>query len=143
MLRKKCFQNKLGSLLIEALLVIVILSVGLTFIIQSLSSSLRALSFSKNYAQAAFLTDNKLSEILLNKTISSGFQDSGDFNGSFKEYHYKISSSSSSLSVDEPMTEPMTQLDLEISWQSGKNRYETSSALCLLNPSEDKESTIP
>ena len=143
MLIKKYFQKMQGSLLLEALLVIVILSVGLTFIIQSLSSSLRALSFSKSYAQAAFLIDHKLSEILLKKSTVSNFQESGNFESPFNEFRYQVSTAPVNLLADESNPNTLNQVNLTVSWQSGKNTREVSALLCLLKSSADEGINIP
>ena len=56
--------QKRGSFLVEVLLTVVILSVSLTIIIQSLVSSLRAISYSANYSSAILSAENKMFELL-------------------------------------------------------------------------------
>lgn len=133
-INKKCFSHK-GSLLLEVMIVIVILSVGLTFIVQSLSSSLRALNYSRNYSQAAFLIDNKLSELMLKKTVENNVRESDYFAEPFKEYHYEITSSSKTW--PEEASNTVNQINFRLSWPSGKNTQSIDTVLCLLNPSEE------
>ncbi len=143
MLHRKSFKSKKASLLLEALLVIVILSIGLTLIIQAMSSSLRALSFSKSYALAAFLTDNKLSEILLNKDKNNSLQESSNFDEPFKEFHYQLSVSPINLKTEELDSDPLNKIDLSIDWKSGKKTHTSPSVLCLLIPSDESTNDKP
>ena len=53
-----------GSILLEALLSVVILSVSITLVIQSLTSSLRATKYGSQYTQASFMLDNHMIELL-------------------------------------------------------------------------------
>ncbi len=126
-------RSQKGALLLEVLIVIVILSVGLTFIVQSLSVSLRALNYSRNYSQAAFLIDQKFSELLLNKTIEDNVHDSGQFETPFNEYKYTLSSNAKTW-PDEHSASDVNQVDLSLSWNSGKNKQSIDTSLFLFNP---------
>ena len=128
-----------GSLLLEALLVIVILSIGLTFIIQSLSSSLRALAYSRSFDQAAFLIDNKFSEILLKNHLGQNVEDSGAFDSPFENFHFKTTTASVSLQSDAAASESLRQVNLTLNWPSGKNTQEITSSLLLFNPVKDEK----
>ena len=130
--------NNQGSLLLEALMVIVILAVGLTFIIQSLSSSMRALNYANNYYQAAFLIDQKLSEMLINKNIEESFQDSGQFDLPFDAYHFQISAQAMKWPDEDSPSENVNQITLKIDWPSGSKTQDLSATLCLLHKTEDK-----
>ena len=134
----KSSSSTRGSLLLEALLVIVILSVGLTFIIQSLSSSLRALAYSKNYDQAAFLIDNKFSEILLNTNNIEDFKKDGTFDPPFENFHFKTTIAPVSWQSPVANSESFHQVKLTLNWPSGKHLQEISSSLYLFNPAKDQ-----
>ncbi len=62
-----------GSILIEALLSTVILSVSITIIIHSMISSLRAEKYAADYSLALILTDNKVNNLRANKLVFSTF----------------------------------------------------------------------
>ena len=133
----KRLHKQQGSLLLEVLMAIVILSIGLTFIIQSQSSSLRALNYGSNYSHAAFLIDNKLSEILLNKIIDKNFHDSGNFNSPFQAFHFEISTSPITWPDDETFSETVSQIKLNLTWPNGTKTQDISTTLCLLHATED------
>ena len=126
--------NQRGSLLLEALMVVVILSVGLTFIIQSLSSSLKALNYASQYTQGAFLMDAKLSEILLKKTVPANFQESGSMPAPFEKFRYQITTKPAQWNDSRLPSESVSQVALKLSWPSGKRTQEMDTTLCLLNP---------
>ncbi|MFC1510606.1 hypothetical protein ACFL49_02995 [Candidatus Omnitrophota bacterium] len=82
--------NRRGALLMEVLLAVVILSVSLTLIVQSLASSLRATVYSLNYAKAAFLADNKMFDLF---QASLGFEEGvgvRHFDPPFDAYRYQL-----------------------------------------------------
>ncbi len=134
----KTIPHNQGALLLEVLMVMVILAVGLTCIIQSLSSSMKALNYASNYSQAAFLIDNKLSEILINQSIEENFQDSGNFNPPFEAYHFQISTEPMKWTDDPSPSETVSQIRLSVDWPVGTKNQEISTALCLLHATEDK-----
>lgn len=86
-LNPNLFNNR-GSLLLEALLATIILSVSLTVIVQSFLNGLRALRYSSGYTQAHFFLENKM-----NNFIQKGFIQ-GPFNLSVLHphgpYKYKL-----------------------------------------------------
>ena len=64
-------KNRRGSILLEALLSVVILSVSMTVIIQSMTSSLRAMEYSANYTMAIVLLENKIIDLILQNSVES------------------------------------------------------------------------
>ncbi|MCM8779517.1 MAG: hypothetical protein NC834_07050, partial [Candidatus Omnitrophica bacterium] len=56
-------MNKLGYILVETLISVVILSVGLTLVMNALGSEIHALRISRNYVHASILLEEKLAEI--------------------------------------------------------------------------------
>ena len=57
--------GKRGSILLEALLSVLIISVSITTIIQSMVSSLRATVFSVDYSKATLLMENKMNDLII------------------------------------------------------------------------------
>lgn len=84
------FNNSKGSLLIEALLSVVILSISLTLIIRSMTSSLRATIYSLDYAKAGWLADNTMFTFLHTPAEVEGGSKSGEFSPPFEKYGYEM-----------------------------------------------------
>lgn len=137
----KFHSNQYGSLLLEALIVIVVLSIGLTFIIQSLSSSMRALNYAGQYTQAAFLSDLKLSELLLQKNIERDFRDNGGFNAPFEEFRFDAMSAAVTLPGETATSEGVHQIHLKLSWPNGKYTQDLATTMYVFSPNDRTELT--
>lgn len=109
---KKRLKNRSGSFLLEAILSVVILSVSITMIIQAMTASLRAASYSAEYTQALVLADEKIHELLNKRSIVSGYFDEGTFPAFDEKYQYLIESDS--------VNKDMNQVTLKLSWRSGR-----------------------
>lgn len=108
-----------GSLLIEVLLSVVILSTALTLMIQSLTASLRALQYGAGYTTALILLDNQMGELLRKGTVKPGLRETKDLidpGGSTALYHYSLRTEPSDIAVDKTIN----QLDATVTWRSGK-----------------------
>ncbi|MCM8765676.1 MAG: hypothetical protein NC920_02370 [Candidatus Omnitrophica bacterium] len=84
-----------GYILIETLISVVILSVGLTLVMNALGSEIHALRISKNYTHASILLEEKLAEIekeggidLINRWKEG--ENTGDFKDEYANFHWKI-----------------------------------------------------
>ncbi len=110
-------KNK-GSLLLEALLSVVILSTCITLIIQSLTSSLRALTYSHDYAQALILAENKMQEFLLKGMVPAGLSESGEFPEPYEKYAYAMKTEALMAESQEGLND----LTLTIFWNSGRRK---------------------
>ncbi len=107
-------QNS-GSVLLEALLTIVILSVGLTFIIQALSSSLRTMSLITNYSTALLLAENKMFTVMQKGFITGPLQEIESFSEPHTQYRYELDVRKGSSSP----TEKKNEINLQVVWGSG------------------------
>ena len=128
-------SNDRGTLLLEVLLVIVILSVGLTLIIQSMVASLRAVVYSADYSMAMILAEDKMFDLLKTRSVDANFQEEGDFSKPSERFHYQIKAEPVK-SVDKEATGQLNEVTLEVSWLSGGNRKSMSLVTYLSNQSK-------
>ncbi len=117
-----------GSLLIEALLSIVILSTALTFMIQAMTSSLQAMHYGAGYTTALILLDNQMCDLLRKRTVASAFSETKDLTESAVTYHYTLQSGSWDAATDQGIN----QVDAKIAWRSGKKDNTISLSTLLL-----------
>ncbi len=82
--------NHRGSFLIEVLLCVTILSISLTFIVQSMAASLRANVYSSEYMLALNIADNKMFELFKQQSIASGLQKEEKVQVGDKEFGYSL-----------------------------------------------------
>ena len=117
-----------GSILIEALLSVVILSVSLTAIIYALTSSFRTRLVSDQYLLAVNNLDNKMTALTANSFLNdnkpfTGFYDLPD--------EYKLTEEK--LVFDEAVTKNLDQYHYRFSWKSDKKERAVDIDTLLLN----------
>ena len=127
-------QNTKGSLLVEVLLAVVILSVSLTLIIQSMASSLRATVYSTGYSMALLLMENRLFHILYLPVTGAYAQESGQFPQPYNRYHYDLTISGLTGSED---LKKISQVDLDVSWSAKGAEKKISLATYQMNALEE------
>ena len=125
--------NKKGSLIVEALLTISILAVGLTFVIRSYVSSLRAAAYTADYTMAVFLLENKMHDIRLTGDINSGAVQEENFPAPFEKYSYRLQANDAAGS-GEPNS--LKEIVLAVMWASGLKSNSVSLTTYLYNPEE-------
>ena len=123
-------SNKKGSFLIEALLTIVIMSIGLTFIIQSFLSSFRASAQVADYAIATILLENKISNLSQIGLIADNLDEEDIFLKPFDDFRYHLKTKNIN---DEGKSGFLNLVDLEIVWFSGKKKHSTALTTYLSN----------
>ena len=126
-------SNKKGSFLIESLLTIVIMSVGLTFIIQSFLSSFRASAQVADYAIATILLENKMNSLLQMGSIEDNLDEEDTFFKPFEYFRYHLKTKNMS---NEGKPGFLNRTDLEIVWLSGKRKHSTVLTTYLPNLSK-------
>lgn len=131
--KMKIFQRQ-GVLLIEVLLIIAVLAVALTLIIQSLTASYRALYFTRDYAQARFLLENKMMSLMKSQELAPDYYDEGRFDEPFDKFRYVIKSKEKTLGEDGVMNEAT----LSILWESGSGEQSITAATFFLISKEEK-----
>lgn len=119
-----------GAVLIEVLLAVVILASSLTLIIRSLVMSLRATVYSRDYSQAVFLLDNKLGEIVQRRFLEDSYQEEGGFPEPFEKYRYEITAQNI---LEEEPSGGVSEVNVLVSWESGKNERKISADTYLLH----------
>ena len=88
-------KSKRGSLLLEVLLSIVILSTSVTVIIQAMTSSLRAMAYSVQYAKIANVLENEMIDLIFMNLKGEAL---GNVSGVMpNEDQYKVSTQSEFL----------------------------------------------
>ena len=112
---KKIYDKK-ASLLIEVLLAVMILSVSITVIIQSMTSSARAMGYSSDYAAAAALVENKMQEYIL-----AGAAPSGDEEGTFDDFGGKYQYSVK-VSGTEDDASKIKVVEVAVLWNTGAKK---------------------
>lgn len=131
------FKNK-GSLLIEALLAVVILSTSLSLILQSLVASLRASVYSVDYTQALILLESKMNEALMKGKSPEGSSEEGNFPEPHERYFYVLKAQA--LTGEDE--ENLDQLMLSISWNTKKKKNNISLETYLFKEEETQEGSV-
>jgi len=126
--------DKAGSLLIEALMAMVILSVSLTLIIQSLVSSLKAATYSTDYAKAMFLVDNKVFELTKDKFTVSDYPRDGYFPKPFEDHSFQIESLGY---PDDKLNEFIDTVHLQVGLKTSKGNKMIAVDTFVLKPVEE------
>ena len=112
-------RGRRGSLLIEVLLSVVILSTALTLMIQSMTASLRAIQYGAGYTTALILLDNQMCELLRTGAIPAGLRETKELTkagDSLTTYQYSLQTAS----WDDAADKGINQVDATVAWRSGK-----------------------
>lgn len=112
-------RGRRGSLLVEVLLSVVILSTALTLMIQSMTASLRAIQYGAGYTTALILLDNQMCELLSKGAIQAGLRETKELTGagdSLTTYRYSLQTAS----LDDAADKGINQVDATVTWRSGK-----------------------
>ena len=134
MKKKKKFSSigHKGILLIEILLVVVILSVSLVLIINSLMSSLRATAISSSYTRAIFALDNKMFDLVLKRHMASSFYESGNCDKPFEIYQYLIETKEASSPSGQDV-KGINEVHASVQWPLGKKQKKIKAITLLLD----------
>ena len=151
----KMLSDKKGSLLLEALLSVVILSVSLTVIIQSLTTSLRAVTYSSDYTTALFLIDNKMFDLIRKGFIEKDLNEEGQFPQPFDKFQYTVKAEGGQVhktmmgkktkknvtittgEIAEGETNIINKVNLTIQWGSDKRKNSISVDTYLLSLADE------
>lgn len=112
-------RGRRGSLLVEVLLSVVILSTALTLMIQSMTASLRAIQYGAGYTMALILLDNQMCELLSKGAIQAGLRETKELTGAgdpLATYRYSLQTAS----LDDAADKGINQVDATVAWRSGK-----------------------
>ncbi len=127
-----------GSLLIESLLVVMIVSVSLTLIIQALVMSLRAIIQTADYSVVMFKVEDKMNQIIRKGLFDQSFD---DVIKNDRKEKFKYTLQENTLEGEEGDLK-LKEISLDIAWQAGKKENQLSLVTYLLPfsvTSENKE----
>ena len=138
---RKRRKSEDGALLMEALLAVVILSVSLTLIIQSLMTSRRASVYSRDYSIAGYLLESKMFELVQQRWIEAPFEEEGVFSEPYGDYQYRIEA----VSLDAGKTDEqgLNEVKVEVSWPRGNKRRTFSVATYLMGKPPERATGFP
>ena len=126
--------KKGGFFLIEILLVIVILSVSLTLIVQSLLSNLQVIKYNKEFSQAIIFLDNAMSKAGIEDSLGAEV-DNSFLNSKEDFYQHDIEETV----VDGNEESFLKTIEMDISWNSGKrNNRIAASTYSFVNKKNEK-----
>ncbi|MFH1360892.1 MAG: hypothetical protein ABIJ41_07695 [Candidatus Omnitrophota bacterium] len=108
-----------GTILMEVLLTITILSVGLTFIIRSFITSLRSSVITSDYSTALLLVDNKMHKYLQSIFVEDGIDEKDSFEEPFEKYHYELTTQQA---AQEGALSALSEVALKAGWTSGQKK---------------------
>lgn len=127
-------NNKRGSFLVEVLLAVVILSVSLTLIIQSMTTSLRASQYVRGYTLALGFLENELFDLKQQKTIDAGTRTERNLAQPYEAYRYVMES----RSAPEDGGGILNEVRAEIIWASGRRTNKLGVTTYLLGEKDDQ-----
>ena len=132
--KQKVLSDNQGMLLLEAILAIVILTISLTVIIESLVSGLRATVFTVDYSKAIILTDNVMADILRQRAIDPSLANKADFPEPNDAFEYEITTQDMQ---EEATQSPFKEAQVTVSWKSGQKEQGLSVVTWLPSVSPD------
>ncbi len=134
LLRKVQLKNKRGSFLLEALLAVLILSVGLVGLIRGLLSSLNAAKQAQDYTRAISFADNALLEVVR-------------LNGQKASWPVVVAVDNKDIRVEVDMIESnnlempqnLKQVQVKIKWPAAAKQKEINAMTLVFGPSDEKK----
>lgn len=124
-------RKRRGFFLIEAILAIVIMSISLTLIIQSLMSSMRAAAYSADYTRAIFFIDDKMFDLIKERYIEAPQTQEGAFSEEDQKYRFRLVTERTETSINRVL------LDVFWGFAKGKKENALSITTYLFHPPEE------
>ncbi len=121
-----------GAFLLEALIAIVILSVGLTAVIRSFMIGLDAYQRNQEYQGAVILLENTLTDFLVQRYFDESLVGSGQYEEPFSGYQYKI------LADNVPDRPALREVSVTVSWKVRKKNRSLQATTYLLAEPQDE-----
>lgn len=137
---KKVLSSR-GSLLLEALLSVIILSVSITVILRGMTSSLRAAQFVSTYTQAMMLMDNTMMSVFKKGSTEALAVKEGDYEQPFDEFHYSIETGNyDDQALQDAQSVPdLDELALTVSWGDRNLKKKVSLSTLLFKTIESSD----
>ena len=118
-----------GIVLLEVLVAVAILGTGLTWVIRSYLSSLRASAATSDYTLAMILAENKMQEIIKDNVSTETMDSDEEFAPPFERFRWQVETQSVEA-ADRP---PLEQVRLSLKWQTGTKDNEMVLTTYLLS----------
>ncbi|MCA9404959.1 MAG: hypothetical protein KC684_00330 [Candidatus Omnitrophica bacterium] len=106
-------KKRAGSLLIEALLAVVILSVSVTIVVQSITSSMRATVYVSDYTQALILAEETMFDVMEGQFIPAGLSEEGTYSQPYDHFNYILKTEKSDI----PDQKNINDVELTVTWK--------------------------
>lgn len=111
-------RNEGGFFLVEVLLSVVILSVSLTLIIQSMTSALRSSAFAEDHTTALILLENKMFDLLEKGFVETGLKKEEQIPQPYDRYGYFLDVKP----VGGGNERRLNEVDAGLTWKTGKRQ---------------------
>ena len=111
-------RSERGFFLVEVLLSVVILSVSLTLIIQSMTSALRSSVFAEDHATALILLENKMFDLLEKGFVETDLKKQEQIPRPYDRYWYFLDVKPAGGTNERRLNE----VDAGLTWKSGKRQ---------------------
>ena len=137
--RKKREYKRKGSLLLEALLSIIILSTSISLVIRAMTSSLRATRYSADYTEAMFLLENEFFDILSEGFVVADEQGEKRLEEPYEKYSCSIESEEFEDAIMPTSGEDIPvilEVGSDISWKSGRKENKLTIQTFLFEDNE-------
>ena len=129
-------QSNEASILLEVLFAIVILSISVTLIIQSMSSSLRAIVYNSQYMKALIFSENAIVNVLQQKDASTISNNNIKYHQDvFEGYEHKIDVNS----ADSEGTSDLKNILITTTWGLENKQKSFFLETYFFNPPEDQD----
>ncbi len=117
LLRRSAPRNdKKGLLLVEVMVTIVILAGGLTLIVQSFMSALRAGVYATDYSLATLLAEDKMTQLLQAGRVKDGLYQEEKFSEPNEKFQYKLTTKNIPAGNQKGL---LDEVELVVSWEAG------------------------
>jgi type II secretory pathway pseudopilin PulG len=126
-------KNLSGSILLEALLSVVILSVSIVLIVQAITSSFRATVYSTQYVEAINEIDNAMAQAIGASFQGTAIQsDAGVFDDFSGRYEYELSLADALDGGESSLQE----VKLAVKWQAGNKKNAIEMPMLILKDAQ-------
>ncbi len=133
---EKAIASARGAFLLEALLVVVILSVSMTLVVQSFVTSYRALKVGLNELVAVAFAENVIFAIMERKYFSAGWKEEKTAEPPYDNHRHQ-------LQVKPTDNKNLNEMELVISWKSGRQERALKAKTLVLSPAAKETESDP
>lgn len=127
-------KGRRGSLLIESLLAIMILSMGIALIVKSMSQSLRSLASADMYTDVFLLSDSEMIQLMQTQKSIVTNTNPVSFSSPYEAYSYRVGTVDANQTAEvsaeeEGLQAGIAPVSLELLWKQGSksNRFKLDS----------------